>query len=953
MYRLELFGGLALVDEAGVEVATQPRRLALLALLAAAGPRGITRAKLQAQLWPESSTDSARHALDQLLYYLRRQVDPDLFLGTDPLRLNPAIITSDLDEFEQAFASGGLAEAAQRFRGPLLDGFDLGGAPEFERWLETERSRLQGAYRQALFQLAEQEDKACRHAVAIGWWEKLVAADPLSTRAALGLMRALVAAGDRPAAVRYAQRYEVLVKEELGGPLAPEVGAYLAELRAAVARPPRGRAGSPVPPSPGSMPTEAAALLSPVPRDGEPVASPAQPSRIRVQASHRLVMLGLVGGMLVTVGTFATLALRPVNKPSFDQNLVAVAPFDVLDPRLALWHEGVVDVLSRTLDGAGSLRTVAPSVVLRRWTGRADQPSAAELGRRTGAGLALFGSLLSSGPDSVRSSATLLDLSTGRLVAESEARDATDRMDRLLDSLAVRLLRELGQTRTVGVVQLGSVSRTSLPALKAFLRGEQHFRRTQWDSAQAQYERAIGLDSTYVAALRHLSMVLRWRSPVVGSAYEARAFDLAFRAAGLNRGLGPRDSLLVTADSLAGSCCSSPGAPEHRVQEVLEEATRRFPEDPEVWYALGENQFHRGRWLGVTPEQQLVPFERALALDSGFALAYPHAISLALEVKGLPVARRYGAAYLALEPSGPLAASVRIFMRLSEADEPSTAELWSIAESLAVGPEATVPIALEPLQRWMDGTEQELVLLRAYADARSRRSGSLEWNANLSSWLASRGHVREAVALPGPPPFWFDELALLDGYPSDSAERVFDGWRREGHRNFSYGLAWWAERRDTVALGSFVRRPGQTPVASEESPRTWRWMAEAAAAYYALALGDSAQALARFLALPDSGCYCRIHRLVRVRLLAAAGRDREALALLRQVYGQEQAPPMPSEVFWVLERARVAERVRELDTARQDYAWVATIWRHADPALQPYVAEARAGLVRLGGDRGS
>jgi serine/threonine-protein kinase len=523
-------------------------------------------------------------------------------------------------------------------------------------------------------------------------------------------------------------------------------------------------------------------------------------------------------------------------------------------------------------------------------------------------------------------------------------------MDRLADTIAVRLLRELSRTRAVGALRLSSVGTTSLPALKAFLRGEQHFRRTQWDSAQAHYEQAIALDSTFVAALRHLSLVLRWLSPVVGSSYELRADELAFRAAGLNHGLGPRDSLLVAADSLGGACCLLPGASEQRVQETLEEVARRFPEDPEVWYALGETQFHRGRWLGVTPDQQFASFEKALALDSGFALAYPHAISLGLQTRGLTVARRYGAAYLALEPEGPVAASVQTFMRLSQPGDMSATEIRRLADSLSASSEVSLWLAMEPMQRWTDGTEKELVLLRAYADTRRTRSGTLDWNPNLSSWLISRGHVREALQMPGPAPFWLDELALMDAVPADSAERVFDAWRREGSPDFSYALAWWAHRRDTVALGQFARRPVPGVATGWEPHVTGRWMADAGAAYYALARGDSAEALTRFLALPDSGCYCRLHRLVRSQLLAAAGRYREAMTLLDQVYGQESAPPTPSEVFWVLERARVAERLKDFEKARRDYGWVATIWRHADPELQPYVAEARAGLARLVGE---
>ena len=67
-------------------------------------------------------------------------------------------------------------------------------------------------------------------------------------------------------------------------------------------------------------------------------------------------------------------------RTTLDDNLLAVAPFDVVDQDLKLWHEGMVDVLSRNLDGVGKMRTVAPTVVIKRWSGRADQTSAAELG---------------------------------------------------------------------------------------------------------------------------------------------------------------------------------------------------------------------------------------------------------------------------------------------------------------------------------------------------------------------------------------------------------------------------------------------------------------------------------------------------------------------------------------------------------------------------------------------
>ena len=136
MLRLQALGGLTLLDAAGTPLVTQRRRLGLLALLAASGGRGSSRDKLVAYLWAESSTEHARHALEQLLYSIRRQISDDVLLGTDPLQLNPSILTSDVGEFERALGRDDLAEAAALYHGPFLDGFFLSDAPGFEVWAE-------------------------------------------------------------------------------------------------------------------------------------------------------------------------------------------------------------------------------------------------------------------------------------------------------------------------------------------------------------------------------------------------------------------------------------------------------------------------------------------------------------------------------------------------------------------------------------------------------------------------------------------------------------------------------------------------------------------------------------------------------------------------------------------------------------------------------------------------
>jgi serine/threonine-protein kinase len=237
MLRLETLGSLVLAGDSGTPLPIQRRRLALLALLSTAGKRGVRRDKLTAVLWPDSPDAKARHALEQLIYSLRQERDEPLVAGPDPLRINHHVLAVDVVEFETAVEAAALDDAVRLYRGPFLDGFYLNGAPEFESWTESERSRLAGRYRTALERLAAERAERTDFSGAIELWRRLVGADPLSTSATLGLMRGLAAQGDRSGAWQQAKTLEALMRQELGRDLDPAVQALMAEM----ARPPGGR----------------------------------------------------------------------------------------------------------------------------------------------------------------------------------------------------------------------------------------------------------------------------------------------------------------------------------------------------------------------------------------------------------------------------------------------------------------------------------------------------------------------------------------------------------------------------------------------------------------------------------------------------------------------------------------------------------------------------------------
>ena len=223
--QLRTLGGLA-IERANPPLgaaATQRKSLALLAVLAHAGPRGVSRDKLLTLLWPEASADRAPHRLTQLIYSLRHDLaTPDLFLGTTELRLNPAVCASDLDAFGRAVAMGDLERAVAAYSGPFLDGFFLTDAPEFERWVDHGRGELGRQYAAAVESLAAAATRRGDHAGAARRWHELAQVDPLNCRVVAAYVEAQDHSGDRAGALRTALAHEALLREELGAePAAP------------------------------------------------------------------------------------------------------------------------------------------------------------------------------------------------------------------------------------------------------------------------------------------------------------------------------------------------------------------------------------------------------------------------------------------------------------------------------------------------------------------------------------------------------------------------------------------------------------------------------------------------------------------------------------------------------------------------------------------------------------
>ncbi|HET8625034.1 MAG TPA: BTAD domain-containing putative transcriptional regulator [Gemmatimonadales bacterium] len=278
MLYLQTFGRLAVTADGQplAGAASQPRRLALLAMLACAGERGLTREKLLAFFWPDADEERGRRGLSQAVYALRQDLgNEEVIVGSKDLRINGEVLRSDVAEFGSAGTGGQWERAAGLYAGPFLDGFHLPSAPEFERWAEEQRASFAREYTQALERLARGATGRGDHLASVGWWRKLAAQDPLNARVATGLMEALVAAGDRNGALQHARIYEALVEQELNLPPDREVVALADRIRTAppvpAGQPPRAPHRSPE----SAPPADASPVPSPPVAAAEAPAAPA------------------------------------------------------------------------------------------------------------------------------------------------------------------------------------------------------------------------------------------------------------------------------------------------------------------------------------------------------------------------------------------------------------------------------------------------------------------------------------------------------------------------------------------------------------------------------------------------------------------------------------------------------------------------------------------------------
>jgi DNA-binding SARP family transcriptional activator len=224
--RLRLLGEFELTVDGEVVPIASGRSRALLGYVAVHAGTRHSRERLAYRLWPDSTDGQARTNLRNLLHQLRHAhpaVDTLVDVGRDALAWAGATAWVDVHDFDAHAGSDTLDDlriAADLYRGDLLDDC-------YEDWLADDRERYRAAGLSTLGRLAAALDERGKSAEMLGVARRLVRLEPLAEEHHRLVIRACVAAGDRPAALRAFHACAAVLRDELGVAPSPATEALL------------------------------------------------------------------------------------------------------------------------------------------------------------------------------------------------------------------------------------------------------------------------------------------------------------------------------------------------------------------------------------------------------------------------------------------------------------------------------------------------------------------------------------------------------------------------------------------------------------------------------------------------------------------------------------------------------------------------------------------------------
>ena len=702
---------------------------------------------------------------------------------------------------------------------------------------------------------------------------------------------------------------------------------------------------------PSGVDAALARALAREPADRFPSVTAFAEAATRAAAGRRLTpaVLGGAATLVILLAGGAwwlgrTTAAAPVVK---EAERIAVLPFQWTGSGEDVLGEGMVNLLSTNLDAVGGITVVEPNRVLAEWR-KKNQPydleSGLDVGRSVGAEAVVHGSIVGVGTI-LRFTADLVTKDGTRL-ARAQLEGPADSVLGLVDRLSVALLREVWQSgEAIPSLRVAALTTASVPALRAYLDGERHYRRAQWDSATTDFEEAVTLDSTFALAHYRLALTLGWAGSY-GAPRAAQASTAALRYADR---LPEKERRILAGYRLFAD--RDPAA-----ADSFSALASSNPADADAWYLLGEARMHSRTTVPWTVEEVVEPFDRVLALDSTLTPAVIHPLELALATRDSVRFARYLPVLEGAAAAG-FTTNFRSLGRFVWDEGMSDEERTELGASVSGAFFAMGGLKWSPdidparLERVFDGmisgsdnagVQRELPMIRGFL-------------------LLGLGHLDRAVA-------YGDSLRATD--PRSSQQLRISpyllgiappGWNAELLARFDRNRndsPFMAAVKTTIRLQQGAIGPARRLADSMIARRDTTGGAQLGDFFVALRgwarveAGDTAGGLADLRAgLRPLGEWNNFLtgpvRLAWARTLAARpGTRQDGIALLRLGFTSDIGLLGPA----MYELGRAEELAGHRERAAEAYGQFIRLWADADSLLQPRVDSARAGLRRVTGE---
>lgn len=235
MFALRLYGRFQLLAPDGAVVAIPSRKhRVLIAMLAIAAGKPVSRSKLAGLLWSEQSEENARNSLRQAFFAVRRALEGH---GPSPFMIDggsgwieKGAISSDAATLADAAITRGMHLSAEAYDGEFLEGLSFRDET-LEGWLHLERDRHRDLLVDCLSAHAAAMEASGETAQALAAARCILRHDPYHEPSHRIVLRGHLAHGERTRAIRHCEALQALLESGLGVAPDEETQGLVARIR--------------------------------------------------------------------------------------------------------------------------------------------------------------------------------------------------------------------------------------------------------------------------------------------------------------------------------------------------------------------------------------------------------------------------------------------------------------------------------------------------------------------------------------------------------------------------------------------------------------------------------------------------------------------------------------------------------------------------------------------------